>query len=60
MIIRISDFIDGDPKILFNDLNKNISKGKKLILDFHSLESIPYEFLENTIGKLLIPFQKMI
>jgi len=53
MIIKMSNFIEGDPKLLFEDLSHNISKGKKLILDFHSLESIPYDFLENTIGKLL-------
>lgn len=53
MIIKISSFIDNDAKILFEDLNTNISKGKKLILDFHGVKSLPYDFLEQSIGKIM-------
>lgn len=53
MIIKVSNFIESDPKSLFQEINENLSKGKKLILDFHSLESVPYDFLEESIGKLL-------
>ncbi len=53
MIIKISNFIDGEASVLFEKLDVNILKGKKLTLDFHSIESLPYDFLEESIGKLL-------
>ena len=53
MIIKIADFIDDDVKVLFENLDTNILKGKKLILDFHSIESLPYDFLEGSIGKVM-------
>jgi len=53
MIIKISNFIEGEAKVLFEKLDTNILKGKKLTLDFHSVESLPYDFLEESIGKLL-------
>lgn len=53
MIIKISNFIEGEAGVLFEKLDANILKGKKLTLDFHSVESLPYDFLEESIGKLL-------
>lgn len=53
MIIKISNFIEGEAKVLFEKLNDNILKGKKLTLDFYSIKSLPYDFLEESIGELL-------
>lgn len=53
MTIKIINFIEHDPEVLFNKISENLKKKKNIILDFHSLESLNYGFLEESIGKLL-------
>jgi len=53
MIIKISSFIDENVEMLFENLDTNISKGKKLILDFHAIKSLPYDFLEGSVGRIM-------
>ncbi|WP_319200212.1 STAS-like domain-containing protein [uncultured Ilyobacter sp.] len=53
MTIKIINFIEHDPGVLFNKISENLKKKKNIILDFYSLESLNYNFLEESIGKLL-------
>ncbi len=53
MIIKVSKFLDDRPVELFQEIESNISKGLKVTLDFYSIKSLQYDFLEKTLGKLL-------
>jgi hypothetical protein len=53
MVIQIKHFMDSDPAVLLDKIEKNLEKNKKIVLDFSGLESITHEFLEGTLGSLL-------
>ncbi|WP_319372155.1 STAS-like domain-containing protein [uncultured Ilyobacter sp.] len=53
MTIKIINFIDHDPSILFEKISESLEKKKNIILDFYSLESLNYSFLEESIGRIL-------
>ncbi|WP_372714150.1 STAS-like domain-containing protein [Ilyobacter sp.] len=53
MTIKIINFIDHDPAILLEKISESLKKKKNIILDFYSLESLNYTFLEDSIGKIL-------
>jgi hypothetical protein len=53
MVIQIKNFIDSDPAILLDKIEKNLEKNKKIVLDFSNMENITHEFLEGTLGKVL-------
>lgn len=53
MFLKVKEFIDDDPMLLFKELKSGIDRRKGITLDFHSIQSVPFEFLEATIGKLL-------
>jgi hypothetical protein len=61
MVVKILNFIDHDPGILMQNISKNLEDGKNIVLDFYSLKSVNYNFLEESIGKVLdlYPIEKI-
>lgn len=53
MIVKILNFIDHDPDILLQNISRNLEDGKNIVLDFYSLKSVNYNFLEESIGRVL-------
>ena len=53
MVIQIKNFIDSDPAILMDNIEKNLEKNKKIVLDFGNLENVTHDFLEKSLGNVL-------
>jgi len=52
MEIKVKDYIDQD-EMLYLMIIKNLKKDAQVILDFKAIEKTTYDFLENTIGKVI-------
>jgi hypothetical protein len=52
MEIKVKDFI-GQDEVLYLNIINNLKKDTKITLDFKAIEKTTYDFLENTIGKVI-------
>jgi len=53
MIIHVKNFFSLDPKVLKEKIESSLAKGKSVTLDFNTLETCTYEFLESSIGQII-------
>ena len=53
MVIVVKNFIDQDPEILYTNIINNLKRDVQITLDFKAIEKTTYDFLENTIGKIV-------
>lgn len=53
MIILLRDYIERDPGFLYEIITDSIEKGIKLVINFRSVNKLTYEFLDESIGRVL-------
>lgn len=53
MVIIVKNFIDQDAEVLYTNIIGNLKRDVKITLDFKAIEKTTYDFLENTIGKII-------
>ena len=53
MVIVVKNFIDQDAEVLYLNIISNLKRDVKITLDFKAIEKTTYDFLENTIGKIV-------
>ncbi len=53
MVIIVKNFIDQDAEVLYLNIINNLKREVKITLDFKGIEKTTYDFLENTIGKIV-------
>jgi uncharacterized protein YaaW (UPF0174 family) len=53
MVIVVKDFINQDAEVLYSNISNNLKRDVKITLDFKAIEKTTYEFLEDTIGKII-------
>ena len=53
MVIVVKNFIDQDAEVLYLNIMNNLKRDVKITLDFKAIEKTTYDFLENTIGKIV-------
>ncbi len=53
MVIYVKNFLEESEETLYNNIRKNLEKGKRVVLDFSNLESVEYAFLNNSLGDII-------
>ncbi|MCK5780461.1 MAG: STAS-like domain-containing protein [Psychrilyobacter sp.] len=53
MLIVVKNFIDQDPELLHENIVNSLKIVEQVTLDFKAIEKTTYDFLENTIGKIV-------
>ncbi|MEI6857781.1 STAS-like domain-containing protein [Psychrilyobacter sp.] len=53
MVIVVKNFIDQDAEVLYLNIMNNLKRDVKITLDFKAIEKTTYDFLENTVGKIV-------
>ncbi len=53
MVIVVKNFIDQDAEVLYLNIMNNLKRDVKITLDFKAIEKTTYDFLENTVGRIV-------
>jgi uncharacterized protein DUF4325 len=52
-MVIVVKIIDQDAEVLYLNIMNNLKRDVKITLDFKGIEKTTYDFLENTVGKIV-------
>ncbi|MGM0508543.1 MAG: STAS-like domain-containing protein [Fusobacteriota bacterium] len=53
MVIYVKNFLTKEPVVLHDKIQKNLDKGKRVVLDFGDNDIIEFDFLNESIGNII-------